>query len=102
MKIVKTEEFYECDICKKELTSLEYGSAAKMTVTLNIPSKKGHGYAYTGIDKIDVCEECVIGFGFIYDDPYVGDHQRMTNKLKNTYTDIINKVKLKLKFDSIK
>ncbi|MFQ6871171.1 MAG: hypothetical protein ACLRSF_06790 [Romboutsia timonensis] len=102
MKIVKTEEFYKCDICKRELTHLEYESSAKMTVTLNIPSKRGHCSSYTGVDKIDVCEECIIGFGFVYDDPYVGNHQRMTDRLKNTYSDIITKVKLKFKFDAIK
>ena len=102
MKKVETKETYMCDMCKKELTSLEYNIAAKMTITLSIPSKKGHCSAYTGVDKIDVCEECITGFGFVYDDPYVGDHQRMTSRLKNTYLDIINKVKLKLKFDKIK
>lgn len=102
MKKVETKETYICDICKKELTSLEYEYSAKMIVALAIPSKKGHCGAYTGIDKIDVCEECITGFGFVYDDPYIGSHQRMTDKLKNTYSDIINKLKLKLKFSKIK
>lgn len=102
MKVIKTEEYFECDICKKELTPLEYDYAAKMTITLNIPSKKGICSSYTGIDNVDVCEECITRFGFIYYDPYVGDHARMTSRLKNTYSDIINKVKLKLKFNEIK
>jgi len=99
MKVVETNETYMCDICKNELTSLEYENRAKMTVTLSVPSKKGNCHAYTGVDKIDVCEECITGFGFVYDDPYVGDHQRMTNRLKSVYSDIINKAKLKLKFN---
>lgn len=99
MKVVETNETYMCDICKKELTCLEYKNSAKMTVTLYIPSKKGMCYEYTGIDKIDVCEECITGFGFVYDDPYVGNHSRTTNRLKSVYSDIINKAKLKLKFN---
>lgn len=102
MKVVKTEEYFECDICKKELTSLEYDNSAKMTITLKIPSKKGNCPSYTGINNIDVCEDCITGFGFVYDDPYVGDQQRMTSRLKNTYSDIINKVKMKFKFNAIK
>ena len=98
MKKVETKEIYICDICKKELTSVEYRNVAKMTVTLSIPSKKGYCQSYTGINNIDVCEECITGFGFVYDDLYVGYHERMTYKLKSTYSDIINKVKLKLKF----
>lgn len=102
MKKVETKETYICDICKNELTSLEYEYAAKMTVTLSIPSKKGYCHDYTGIDKIDVCEECITGFGFVYDDPYVGSHQRMTSRLRSTYSAIINKAKLKLKFNIVK
>ena len=101
MKIVKTDEFYMCDICRKELTSSEYENSAKMTVTLSIPSKKGYCGEYTGVDNIDVCEECITGFGFVYDDAYVGSHQRMTSTLRITYADIINKVKMKFKFDRI-
>ena len=101
MKIIKTEEFYQCDICKKELTSLEYDNSAKMTVTLSIPSKKGKCSEYTGINNIDVCEECITGFGFIYDDPFINSKRRMENTLKTTYTDIINKVKMKFKFNKI-
>ena len=99
MKKIETKETYICDICKKELTSLEYENSAKMTVTLHIPSKKGKCSAYTGVDNIDVCEDCITGFGFVYDDPYVGDHVRMTNTLKSTCLNIINKAKLKLKFN---
>lgn len=99
MKRVETNETYMCDICKKELTSLEYNNCAKMTITLDIPSKVGMSSEYTGIDEIDVCEECITSFGFIYDDLYVGSHIRIKNKLYSTYSDIINKAKLKLKFN---
>ena len=102
MKVVKTEEYYECDICKKELTQLEYDNTAKMTITLNIPSKKGMCSEYTGIDNIDVCEDCITGFGFVYDDPYVGSQSRATNRLKSVYSEVINKVKLKFKFNTMK
>lgn len=98
MKRVKTEEYYECDMCKKELISLEYNNSAKMTVTLKIPSKKGNCSSYTGIDNIDVCEECITGFGFVYDDPYVYSHCRMESKLKDKYAEIVNKLKLKFDF----
>lgn len=101
MRITETKETFICDICKRELTSSEYDHSAKMTVKLYIPSKKGNCRAYTGVNNIDVCEDCITDFGFVYDDPYVGSHQRMTSRLKNTYSDIINKVKLKLKFDTL-
>lgn len=102
MKIVDTRETYICDICKKELTTLQYKNCAKMTVTIHIPSKQGNSPQYTGVDKIDVCEDCVTGFGFIYDDPYIGSYERILNTLRNTYSNIISKTKLSFKFNKTK
>lgn len=102
MKTAEIKETFICDICKKELTSLEYENSAKMTVTLSIPSKKGKCPGYAGVGNIDVCEECVVKFGFVYDDPYIGDHLRRVKRLKDLYSNIIDKAKLKLKFNAIK
>lgn len=102
MEVVETNKTYICDMCKRELTSLEYDRSAKMGITLSIPSKKGHCSDYTGIGKLDICEDCITDFGFIYDDPYVGSHIRMNNKLKSVWIDIINKIKPKLKFEKDK